>query len=36
MDLVRAELAGRGPASPAASPEDLIRVLLGGFSEEHS
>ena len=32
MDLVRAELAGRG----LASPEDLARVLLGDFPEERS
>ena len=32
MDLVRAKLAGRGPASP----EDLARVVLGGFPEERS
>jgi hypothetical protein len=32
IDLVRAELAGRDPASP----EDLARVLLGDFSEDRS
>jgi|tagenome__1003787_1003787.scaffolds.fasta_scaffold20741545_2 hypothetical protein len=32
MDLVRAELAGRG----LASPEDLARVLLGDFPEERA
>jgi hypothetical protein len=32
IDLIRAELAGRGPAAPALAalaPEDLARVLLG-------
>ena len=32
MDLVRAQLAGRG----LASPEDLARVLLGDFPEERA
>ena len=32
IDLIRAELAGRGVA--ALSAEDLARVLLGNFPEE--
>ena len=32
IDLIRSELVGRGVA--ALSPEDLARVLLGGFPEE--
>jgi hypothetical protein len=29
IDLIRAELAGRGQGLPALAPEDLARVLLG-------
>ena len=29
IDLIRAELEGRGPGMAALTPEDLARVLLG-------
>jgi hypothetical protein len=35
IDLMRAELAGRGPGLAALAPEDLTRVLLGNSLEEH-
>jgi hypothetical protein len=39
IDLIRAELAGRGPGPTARlaalAPEELARVLLGNSPEEH-
>jgi hypothetical protein len=34
IDLIRAELAGRGKGLAALAPEDLARVLLGNAPEE--
>ena len=34
IDLIRAELVGRGLGMAALTPEDLARVLLGNSSEE--
>jgi uncharacterized small protein (DUF1192 family) len=34
IDLMQAELAGRGQGRAALAPEDLARVLLGNSREE--